>query len=59
MGSKLKKDTTEAVRIDKETVAKVREYKKKKKGGIVIGAFFSEAALKELAHLQIKENEKI
>jgi len=48
MESNLKKDTTESVRIDKEIVAKVREIKKKKKGNLVIGSYFGEAALEKI-----------
>ncbi len=54
MGRK-KGRSTEAVRIDKDTVNAVREYANKNE--ILIGGFFSLAAIKELENIKRKEND--
>ncbi len=52
MASKLKKDTTEPVRIDSDVVALVRD--KKKETGIPVGKFFEKAAREKLDREYVK-----
>lgn len=47
----------ESVKIKRGVVNKVRD--NKKKNDTPIGIFFEKAALKELAHLELKESEKV
>lgn len=55
--SRLKVDTTEAVRIDSEIVGQVREHKKN--GGPAVGLFFEIAAKEKLAKDKIRNAEKV
>lgn len=56
MASKLKRDTTEPVRIDKEIVESVRE--QKRKTGIPVGKFFEKAAQEKLDREYVKSKNK-
>lgn len=56
--SKLKVDTTEPVRIDKEIVGMVRA-QKRDDDGLGVGKFFEVAAKEKLAKKKVKNDEKI
>lgn len=58
MAKKKKKSVAlESVKHKKSVVDAVRKHKEK--SGVPIAAFFDQAALKELAHLEVREKEQI